>query len=62
MEGNLNLGLHYRENYAPDPWGRKPAWYAIQAIGTTRESQVIDRYLPIIGVSNWDEIMHQVND
>ncbi len=62
VEGNLNLGLHYRENYAPDPWGRKPAWYAIQAIGTTRESQVIDRYLPIIGVSNWDEIMHQVND
>lgn len=57
-EGNLNLGLHYRENHPGNPWGRKPAWYVFQAFGTEREREVLDQYLPIIGVSDWNNILH----
>lgn len=63
VEGNLNLGLHYRRN---DPkygeWGKKPSWYVYQAFGTTKESEVLDPYLKYVGVNNWDEIMHDVTD
>ena len=63
VEGNLNLGLHYRRN---DPkygeWGRKPSWYVYQAFGTVKESEVLDPYLKYVGVNNWDEIMHDVTD
>ena len=62
VEGNLNLGLHYRENDPKNPWGRKPAWYVFQAFETAREREVLDQYLPVVGVKSWDDIMHQVND
>lgn len=63
VEGNLNLGLHYRRN---DPvhgeWGRKPSWYVYQAFGTAKESEVLDPYMKYIGISSWDEIIHEVSD
>ena len=62
VEGNLNLGLHYRENYTPDPWGRKPAWYVFRAFGTADENAVLDPYKSVVGISDWSEIMHQVVD
>ena len=62
VEGSLNLGLHYRHDDPDRPWGRKPAWYVFQAFGTEHESEVLDQYLPVIGVSQWSEIMHQVNE
>lgn len=62
VEGNLNLGLHYAKDYANDPWGKKPSWYVYQAYGTANESAVLDQYLPVIGVSKWSDIIHQVTD
>ena len=62
VEGNLNLGLHYRENYTPHPWGRKPAWYVFRACGTADENAVLDPYKSVVGISDWSEIMHQVVD
>lgn len=63
VEGNLNLGLHYSKfdtehgSYAP-----KPSWYVYQAFGTPNESAVLDPYKGLIGISDWDEIIHPVND
>lgn len=62
VEGNLNLGLHYRKNDPTDPWGKKPSWYVYQAYGTANESAVFDLYLPVVGVSTWSEIIHPVTD
>ena len=62
VEGNLNLGLHYRKDHPGDPWGKKPSWYVYQAYGTANESKVLDQYLPVIGVSKWEDIIHSVSD
>lgn len=62
-EGSLNLGLHYRQqdiehgSFAP-----KPSWYVYQAFGTPNEATILDPYKRLIGITDWDEIIHQVND
>lgn len=62
VEGNLNLGLHYRQNDPTNPWGKKPSWYVYQAYGTANERAVLDQYLSVIGVKDWSEIIHNVTD
>lgn len=63
VEGTLNLGLHYGKfdtkhgSYAP-----KPSWYVYQAFGTPNESAVLDPYKRLIGIDDWDDIIHPVND
>lgn len=38
----------------------KPAWYVWQAAGTDREDEVFEPYLKVIGIPNWDNIIHTV--
>ncbi|MCQ2136240.1 MAG: DUF5722 domain-containing protein [Bacteroidales bacterium] len=38
----------------------KPVWYVYQAAGTSKESEVFDQYLPVIGISSWNEIHHSL--
>lgn len=62
-EGSLNLGLHYRANdIEHGSYGCKPSWYVYQAFGTPNEAAILDPYKRIIGISDWDEIIHPVND
>ena len=53
-EEGLNLGL--RKN-TDNGSATKPAWDAYQAAGTSSEDSVFAPYLPVIGISSWDQIM-----
>ena len=53
-EEGLNLGL--RKN-TDNGSATKPAWDAYQAAGTSSEDIVFAPYLPVIGISSWDQIM-----
>lgn len=55
-EGGLRIGLRRFPDDSEDPNGRKPSWYVWQAAGTASESSVFDKYLPVIGLSSWQEI------
>ena len=52
FEAGLNIGL--RKIYPGNE--RKDVWYAYQAAGTANEDNVFSKYLPIIGIQNWDII------
>lgn len=39
----------------------KPSWYVWQAAGTEKEAQVLDQYLPTLGVSSWAQIHQNVS-
>jgi len=59
-EFGLRIGLH---SFEEGEWGDlqpKPVWYVWAAAGTDKESEVFDQYLPILGISSWDEIMNPV--
>ena len=54
--GGLHLGLRALGEgpfNANDP---KPVWYVWQAAGTETEESVFAPYLPLVGLSSWDEI------
>lgn len=55
-EGGLRIGLRRFPDDSEEPNGRKPSWYVWQAAGTASESSVFDKYLPVIGLSSWQEI------
>ncbi len=63
VEGTLNLGLHYGKfDTQPGSYAPQPSWYVYQAFGTPNESAVLDPYKRLIGIDDWDDIIHPVND
>jgi hypothetical protein len=60
-ESGLRVGLRRYPDDETDPGGAKPVWYAYQAAGTEREDEVFEPYKSIIGIQNWNEIMHDVS-
>jgi hypothetical protein len=61
-EFGLRLGLRRFHNDETSPYGRKPAWYVWEAAGTDHEDAVFEQYKSIIGISDWSEIMHEINN
>ncbi|KAA6299783.1 MAG: hypothetical protein EZS26_004080 [Candidatus Ordinivivax streblomastigis] len=61
-EFGLRIGLRRFDNDETDPGGRKPIWFVYQAAGTDQEDAVFDPYKSIIGISDWAEIMQEVED
>ncbi len=51
----LCLGLRDKDLNA------KPSWYVWQAAGTANESAIFDKYLSVIGISNWEQIHNSVS-
>ncbi|MFG0290001.1 MAG: DUF5722 domain-containing protein [Rhodopirellula sp. JB044] len=58
-EGGLRIGLRKFPDDQNDPLGKKQIWNLYQALGTTQEDAVADRYLQLIGVDSWEEILHR---
>ncbi len=56
----LRLGLRRFLDDASDPGGEKPVWYVYQAAGTDQENNVFENYKSIIGITDWNEIFHNV--
>jgi hypothetical protein len=53
-EAGLKIGLRDYDKVA------KPVWYVWKAAGTDDESSVLDPYMSTLGITSWDEIMHEV--
>ena len=45
-----------------DPGGVKPAWEVWKAAGTEKEDEVFAPYLKVIGLNDWSEIFHKVEN
>jgi hypothetical protein len=60
QEFGLRIGLRRFYDDETDPGGCKPIWYVFQAADTNQEDIVFEQYKPIIGISNWSEIMHEI--
>ena len=58
-EGGLRIGLRKFPDEPGDPLGKKPIWFLYQALGTPKEDEIAARYLPVIGVTSWDQVLHQ---
>lgn len=58
-EGGLRIGLRKFPDEPGDPLGKKPIWFLYRALGTPKEDEVAARYLPIIGVTSWDQVLHR---
>lgn len=59
-EFGLRIGLRRFPDDSTDPAGRKPVWYAYEAAETSKEDEVFEPYKSVIGISNWNEIMHTI--
>ena len=59
-EYGLRIGLRRFPDDPDDPNGRKPSWFVWEAAGTSNEPAVFDQYLPVIGISSWNEIFGTV--
>ena len=59
-EFGLRIGLRKYPDDETDPAGKKPVWYLFQAADTPLEDKVFDQYKTIIGISDWSEILHEV--
>ena len=58
-EGGLRIGLRKFPDEPGDPLGKKPIWFLYQALGTPKEDEVASQYLPVIGVTSWDQVLHK---
>lgn len=58
-EGGLRIGLRKFPDEPGDPLGKKPIWFLYQALGTPKEDEVAAPYLPVIGVTSWDQVLHK---
>ena len=58
-EGGLRIGLRKFPDEPGDPLGKKPIWFLYQALGTPKEDEVAAPYLPVIGVTSWDQVLHR---
>jgi len=60
-EGGLRIGLRRFTDDSEDPGDKKSVWYVYHATGTDQEDAVFDEYKSIIGISDWNEIFHDVS-
>ncbi len=58
-EGGLRLGLRKFGDDPADPHGIKPIWHLFKAIGTGKEEEMFQSAKEIIGIRDWDEIIHR---
>jgi hypothetical protein len=59
-EGGLRIGLRKFLDEPGDPAGKKPIWHLYESFNTPKENEVCAPYLKVIGISNWDEMMHEI--
>ncbi|MDD3108907.1 MAG: DUF5722 domain-containing protein [Alistipes sp.] len=59
VEYGLRIGLRRFPDDETDPAGKKDVWYAYQAAGTDKEETFFEKYLSIIGITNWDSILQK---
>lgn len=57
-EGGLRIGLREFPDEAGNPYGKKPAWFLYQKLGTVDENQACEFAKPILGIQDWNEILH----
>lgn len=55
LEYGLHIGLR---KFAAEGKERKQVWYLYRAAGTDEEDAVFDKYLPVIGITDWDSILY----
>lgn len=58
-EFGLRIGLRKFADEPGDPYGKKPIWEVYRAMGTPDEDRVLDPYKAVIGIRDWDEILHK---
>ena len=58
-EGGLRIGLRRFPDDEVDPRGKKPVWYVFRALGTSEQSETIDFAKELIGIHDWDEVVHR---
>jgi hypothetical protein len=58
-EGGLKIGLRKFPDEPGDPHGKKPIWHLYQALATENEDAACAPYLPVIGITKWEEILHR---
>lgn len=58
-EGGLRIGLRKFPDEPGDPLGKKPIWFLYQALGTPKEDEVAAKYLPVVGVTSWEQLLHR---
>lgn len=54
--GGLHLGLRALGESPFNNYDPKPVWYVWQAAGSNNEEAVFAPYLPVVGLSSWEEI------
>ena len=59
QEGGLRIGLRRFPDDAEEPLGRKPVWEVYRALDTPDEERATAFALPIIGIRQWDEVLHR---
>ena len=57
FEDNLRIGLR---KSSTDALAKKDVWYAYQAAGTADEDSYFAKYLPIIGILNWNNLVQTI--
>lgn len=60
-EQGLRIGLRRFPDDETNPGGPKPVWHAYQAAGTSKEDVIFAPYKSIIGITDWNEIMHYIS-
>ncbi|MCW1884519.1 DUF5722 domain-containing protein [Luteolibacter flavescens] len=58
-EGGLRIGLRKFPDEPGDPHGKKPIWHLYRALAAPEEDKASAPYLPVIGISTWEEAMHR---
>jgi hypothetical protein len=57
-EGGLRIGLRRFPDDPEEPLGPKPIWHLYKALGIPGEEDACAPFLPVIGITSWQEILH----
>ena len=57
-EGGLRIGLRRFPDDETEPLGPKPIWHLYKALGTADEEAACKPFLPTVGITSWQEILH----
>ena len=60
LMGGLKTGLRKYPDDESDPFGCKPSWYLYRDLATERETESCEFAKKIIGIEDWDEIIHML--
>lgn len=59
-EFGLRIGLRTFDELPYQNLSPKPVWYVWKAGGTAEEDSVFNPYMSTLGITSWDQIMHEV--